>query len=224
MSRQVQECVNIGHADSLGTVSNFLDLVACPNCSFLQHAKVKSRPAMFNDQSCHARFLHANAEAVAGNARLRDFQYRVTNAVAIADADLVIRKPLDGEIFSKLAEDEILTSEEILPVVIGIHLIDKNGALLSAMTGQIALAVANNIELAHHLPSRHWIFPDRGADGLTVPSYVARKTDIHGEECGHRNLDSKSVWRNDRCYRELATLRRQSDALKVPRTKRTFMR
>ena len=92
MSRQIQEGVNLGHTDSLWTVSDFYDVVARPDFSFLQHAKVESWPVMGNEQSCHARFIHANADAVASYARLRHFKYRVTNAVAIANADLVIEE------------------------------------------------------------------------------------------------------------------------------------
>jgi hypothetical protein len=42
----------------------------------------------------------------------------------------------------------------------GIHLIRKNGTVLPAMTGEIGLSVANNIELAYHSPSINWSFPD----------------------------------------------------------------
>src|ERR1700687_5335711 len=37
MSWQIQEGVNLGHIDSLWTVSNFYDVVARPNFSFLPH-------------------------------------------------------------------------------------------------------------------------------------------------------------------------------------------
>ena len=179
MSWQIQEGVNLGHADSLWTVSNFYNVVARPNFSFLQHAKVESWSVMRYEQGCHPRFIHANADAVARYARLRHFKYRITDAVAIANADLVIGKSLNGEVFSELAEDEVITSEKAFPVVIGVHLINKNGALLPTMTGEIALGVANNIELAHHLSSLNWSFPDRGTDSLTVPCHVAWKTDIY---------------------------------------------
>src|SRR5580692_11097837 len=161
MSRQIQEGVNLGHTDSLWTVSNFYDVVARPNFSFLQHTKVESWSVMRYEQGCHPRFIHAKA-----------------NAVAIANADLVIRKLLNSEVFSELPEDEVFTSEKAFPVVIGVHLINKNGALLPTMTGEIALGVANNIELAHHFSSLNWTFPDRGTDSLTVPCHVAWKTDI----------------------------------------------
>jgi hypothetical protein len=145
MSWQVQECVNLGHAESLWTVSNFYNVVARPNFSFLQHAKVESRSVLRYEQGRHPRFLHANADAVARYARRRHFEYRITDAVAIADEDLVISELLNREIFSELAEDEVIPSEKAFPVVIRIHLIHKNGALLPTMTGEIALAVADNI-------------------------------------------------------------------------------
>ena len=131
------------------------------------------------EQGWHPRFIHANADAIAGYARLCHFKYRIANAVSIANADLVIRKSLNREVFSELAEDKVITSEKSLPVVIGVHLINKNGALLPTMTGQIALPVAIDIELAHHSPSLNWRFPDGGADSLAVPGHVARKTDIY---------------------------------------------
>ena len=115
MSWQIQEGVNLGHTDSLRTVSDFYNVVARTNFSFLQHAKVKSWSAMCYEQSCHPRFIHANADAVARHARLRHFKYRITDAVSIADADLVIRKSLDSEVFSELAEDEIIAVRESVP-------------------------------------------------------------------------------------------------------------
>jgi len=179
MSWQVQETVNAGHRHPFRAVGNFHDIVACTHFSFLQDTKVESWPVMGYEQGWHARFIQANTHAVAGYARLCHFKYRVTNAVSIANADLVIKKSPNREVFSELTEDKVTTSEKTLPVVIGVHLINKNGALLATMTGQIALPVAIDIELAHHLPSLDWRFPDGGADSLTVPRHIARKTDIH---------------------------------------------
>jgi hypothetical protein len=179
MSRQIQERVNLGYAESLWTVSNFYNVVARPNFSFLHHSKVESWSVMRHEQGWDARFIHANADAIARYARLRHFKYRITNGVAIANSDLVVRESLNGEVFSELAEDEIFASQKTFPVVIGIHLINKNGALLPTMAGEIALAISNNIELAHHLSSLDRTFPDRGTHNLTVPCHVAWKTDIY---------------------------------------------
>ncbi len=179
MPWQIQEGVNLGHTDSLWTVSNFYNVVARPDFSFLQHAKVESWSVMCYEQGRHLRFVHANADTVARYAGLCYFKRRITNAVAIANADLAIGKSLNREVFSELAKDEVTTCENALPVVIGVHLIYKNGTLLPTMTNKIALCIANNIELAHHLSSLNGIFPDRGMDSLTLPRHVAWNTDIY---------------------------------------------
>src|ERR1700730_7459176 len=103
MSWQIQEGVNVGHTDSLPTVSNFYNVIARPNFSFLQHAKVESWSVMRYEQGWHARFIHANTNAIACYARLCHLKYRIANAVSIADADLVIRKSLNREVFSELS-------------------------------------------------------------------------------------------------------------------------
>ncbi len=179
MSWQIEEGVNVGHTDSLWTVSNSYNVVARPNFSFLQHAKVESWSVMCYEQGWHPRFIHANADAVARYAGLRYFKYRTTDAVAIANADLVIRKPLNSEVFSELSWDKVITPEKAFPVVIGIHLINKNGAMLPAVAGEIALRIPIDIELAHHSPSRNRRFPDCGSDSFAVPCHVARQTDIY---------------------------------------------
>ena len=56
-------------------------------------------------QRWHARLVHADADAVARHAWLCHFKYRITNAVSITDADLVIKESLDSEVFSELAEE-----------------------------------------------------------------------------------------------------------------------
>src|SRR5579863_4512230 len=160
MSRQIQQGVGVGHTDSLRTVSNLYNVVACTNFSFLQHAKVESWSVMFYEQGWHTRLVHADADAVAGHAWLRYLKFSTTDAVAIADADLVIGKPLDGEVFSELAESKIVAAQKALPVMVGINLVDEYGAVLPAMTFEIGLGIAIDIESAHHSPPRDWRFPD----------------------------------------------------------------
>ena len=72
---------------------------------------------MCYEQGRHARFIHSNPDAVARYAWLGHFKFSVTDAVSIAYTDLVISKPFDGEVFSELAKDEVITSEKAFPVV-----------------------------------------------------------------------------------------------------------
>src|SRR4051794_17068295 len=124
MSGQIQESVNVGDTGLFWTVSDFYNVVACTNFSLLQHAKVKSWSLMCYEKRRHTRFIHANPDAVARYARLCHFKYRVTNAVPVANAHLVVRKPLHGKIFSELAESKVVAAQKALPVMVRIHLID----------------------------------------------------------------------------------------------------
>src|SRR5215469_14938318 len=107
MSCQIQECINTGYRHPLRTIANFHDIIAGANFPFLQHAKVESWSSMCNKQSGHPRLVHADAHAIARHARLCYLKYGIANSVSITDADLVIRKPFDGEVFAELAETEI---------------------------------------------------------------------------------------------------------------------
>src|SRR4051794_690894 len=127
---QIKKRVNFGYSDSLRTVGNFCDVIACTNFALLQHAKVKSWPVMSYQQGWHSRVVHANTDSVARYPRLRHFKYGITNTVAIANADFVIWKSVDCEVLSELAIAKVFPSEKVFPVVIGVHLINKNGALL----------------------------------------------------------------------------------------------
>src|SRR5208282_119290 len=160
MSWQIQEGVSVGHTDSLWTVSNFYNFIARPNFSFLQHAKVESWSVMCYEQGWHTRLVHTDTDAVAGHSWLRYFKFCTTDAVSIADAHIVISKPLDGEVFAELAESKIVAAQKALPVMVRVHLVDKNGAVLPAVTGEIGLRISIDIELVHHSPSINWRFPD----------------------------------------------------------------
>src|SRR5579863_1255690 len=178
-SRQIQESVNVGHANSLWTVSNFYNVVARPNFTLLQDAKVESWSVMCYEQGWHTRLVRANAHAVARYSWLRYFKYCTTDPVSISNADLVVRKSLDGEVFSELAKSKIVAAQKALPVMVRIHLVDEYSALFPAVTSEIRLGVAINIELAHHSPSRNRRFPDCGSDRFAVPCHVARQADIY---------------------------------------------
>jgi hypothetical protein len=115
---------------------------------------------MCYQQRWHSRFIHANADPIARHPWLRYFKYRTTDAVSITDVHFVIRKSVDGEVFPELAENKIVAAQKALPVMVRIHLVDEYGAVLPAVTGEIALCITIDIEPAHHSPSINWRFPD----------------------------------------------------------------
>src|SRR4051812_36466233 len=77
--------------------------------------------------------------SMTSHARLRHFKQRPADPVAVADANLAVGQAVHGEMFAELPEGEVTSLQLTLPVVISIHRVDKNGALFSAMTVQIAL-------------------------------------------------------------------------------------
>jgi hypothetical protein len=179
MRWQIEEGVDIGHIDSLWAVGDFYNVIARTDFSLLQYAKVEAGSVMRDEQGGHPGFIHADTDAVAGHAWLRHFKFSAADAVSIADAHLAIGKSFDGEVLSKLAERKILAAQKALPVMVGIHLVDEYGTLLSSVTRQIGLCIAVNIESAYHSPSIHWRFPDGRSDCFTVPRHVAWKADVH---------------------------------------------
>jgi hypothetical protein len=72
-------------------------------------------------------------EVVAGDARLRHFKQSTPDPVMIADAHLVVGKPVDGEVLPELAVGEVAAAEPVLPIAIRGHLIDEDGPVLAAM-------------------------------------------------------------------------------------------
>ena len=62
----------------------------------------------------HRARVHADTDAVAGYTRLSYFKNRVTNAVAIADAEnFTIEKSLDGEVFCNWPKVKSLRSRKL---------------------------------------------------------------------------------------------------------------
>jgi hypothetical protein len=131
-----------------------------------------------DNQGWHAGLVHPNAQSIARYAWLRNLEYAVADAVLIANADLVVGKSLNREIFSELAEHEITALKEMLPVVVRFHLVDEYGALLPTMTGEIGLAVAVDIQLAHHPSPCNRKLPDCSSHSPAVPRDFAGKADI----------------------------------------------
>src|SRR5215813_361349 len=156
-------------------ISNFYDVVARTDFSFLQHAKVESRSVVSYEQGRHARFIRADADAVTGHARLCHFEHRATNAESITDTDLVISKSFNSEVFSELADTKISAAEKAIPIAVRIHLVNEHSALLSAVTGEICLRVTFNIQRAHQPSPFYGKLPDRGSHSLAVPCDLTRR-------------------------------------------------
>jgi hypothetical protein len=174
--RKIEQCVGLRHRQPFRTFGNFDDFVACPHLTLFDHAKVKPRPMMRNQQRGHRRLIHSYADAVAGHTRLGDFEQRAADPVTITDQYLAVRQAFHGEVFAELTEGKILAFELVLPVAVRIHLIDKDSAMLSAVSGQITLGVTVDVEPAHETPPLHRLLPHGGVNSLTTPRDLAGMT------------------------------------------------
>jgi hypothetical protein len=133
---------------------------------------------MGDEQGRNARVVHADPYAVTGDARLANFEYSGANLVAVADADLGVAQPLDGEVLAELSIDEVLSSELAFPVAVGVDLIDEDRALLAAVPGQVALSVAVDVELAYAPRPTDGVLEYAREDRFPLPGHILRQPDV----------------------------------------------
>ena len=162
------------------------DLIACFDLAFLQHTQIETGPAARDQQRGHLRLVHADADPITSDARLRHFEQGAADPVTVANAHLPIRQALDRKILPELSIAEVVAAELALPKAIGVHLINENGAVLAAVPEQVSLPIAIDVEPAYHARALNRCFPDGGVDGLALPWNVARQAHIDRQQASHR--------------------------------------
>jgi hypothetical protein len=148
-----------------------------------------------DQQRRNARVVHAKADAVTGDARLGDLEQRGADPVAVADADLVVAQPLHREVLAELPIDEVASSQLVLPVAIRVDLIDEDGALLTAVPGEISLAVAVHVELANATRAADGILVDAREHGLPLPRHLLGQADVDRQQGAHRTGSGRVLGR-----------------------------
>ena len=108
MAGQIQQPVNFCHGDLLGPVGFLHNFIAGTDFAFFDDAEVEPGTLVGNQQAGHLRLTQANADPVAGDSRLRYLKHCPANAVAVADADLVVTKALDGQVLAELTVLEVI--------------------------------------------------------------------------------------------------------------------
>src|SRR5215831_19454104 len=179
MIGRIEEGVDLRNGHSLLRLSHLHDFVAGTHLAFAQDAEVESRPSTGCQQCRHPGLVHPDANAIAGNARLSDFEQCVADLITIADANGIVRQSFDREILAELSVDEVGPLQLLLPMTIRFDLVDEDGALLAPVPGQVALTVSIQIQPADTATAPHRILPDRGVNSATLPLNVARKSDVH---------------------------------------------
>ena len=137
---------------------------------------------MRHEQCRHLRFVHADADPIAGDARLRHFEQGIADPVMIANAHFGIRQSVDCKILSELAIGKVVSTELVLPITIRFDLVDKDCPVFAAMPRQISLAVAIDVEPPYHPSALNRRLPDGGVDGFPLPRDVAWQAYIDREQ------------------------------------------
>ena len=70
---------------------------------------------MSNQKRRHPRFVHPDAEPIASDSRLGDFEEGAPDPILIADTNLTIGQPLHRELLAELAEGEVCTMMSFSP-------------------------------------------------------------------------------------------------------------
>ena len=182
---QVEQAVYLGHAHGFGAGGDFHNGIAGMDLPLLQHSEVEARSTVGDEQRRHPGLVHPDPDPVARHAWLRDLQECSADAVLVADADLVVRKAFDREVLAELPVCEVVPAEVLLPVAVGLDLIDEHGTLLSTVSGQVTLPVAIDVQTPHHPAAVNRVLPYPGVDDPALPLDVLRETDVDRQEPRH---------------------------------------
>src|SRR5262249_40192257 len=99
---------------------------------------------------------------------------------------------------SELPISETISPKLVLPIAIGVDLIDEDRAVLAAMSGQISLTVAVNVQPPHHAPALHGRLPNRGVNRLPPPRDVARQAYVDRKQACRHSLLRARAWTVER--------------------------
>jgi hypothetical protein len=67
----------------------------------------------------------------------------------------------------------------LLPMAIRFDLVDEDGALLTAVPGQVALAISVQIQPADPTATAHGVLPDARVHSATLPVDVTGQSDVY---------------------------------------------
>ena len=176
---QIEKRVDLGNSHSLLRLSNLHDFVARLHLAFTQDTEVEPGTTTGRQQCRHPGFVHPNADAIAGHARLRDLEQCAADLITVADAHGIVGQAFDREVLAELSVDEVGPLQPLLPIAMRFDLVHEDGSLLTAVPGQVTLTVSVEIQPAYTTTATHRILPDPGMHSATFPRDVARKSHVH---------------------------------------------
>ena len=186
MARQVEQRVHLGDRHLLGSRGELDDPVSRLHLALFEHAEVEPRTAVGDEESGNPRVVHADPDAVTGHARLGHLEARAADPVTVTDAHLLVGEPFDGEVLAELPVREVVPSQLVLPMSVGVDLVDEHRSLLTAVPRQIALTVALDVEPGDAAAAGDRVLEHAGEDGPPLPRDVLRHADVDRQQPPHR--------------------------------------
>ena len=199
MAGQVEQRIDLGDRHLFRPRADLDDLLAGFDFPFADDPAVETRPPMGDEQCRHPGLPDPNPRAVTGDSRLSDLEYRLADLVAITDADLVVGQAVHRQVLAEVSRPQVVPVEFLGPVPVRVELIDQDRAVLPAVPTQIPLAVAVDVEPAHHARAVHRLLPQTAVDRPVVPLDVLGQPNVHGRQRRHggallhRNRRSREV-------------------------------
>ena len=179
MAGKIEQAVDLRDGELLRPVSDFDDLIPCADFSFLNHAEIKAGALVRDQEGSHLRIIHSDPDSIAGNSRLGHLEKRRADPITVPDADHVIGKTVDREVFSELAVFKTFPLQLRLPVSVRVELIHHHCAMFPAMTRKVTLSVTIEIKTARHHPARYGFLPYGRAHDFALPLDIAWQADIY---------------------------------------------
>ena len=113
---QVEQRIDVGDAECVRADPGTDDFVAGLDSAFGDDPEVEAGPVMCDEQRRQLRFAEPHTHPETGDPRLGDLEFRLADAVAVADADLVVGETVDGEVLTELTVFEVIAAELLLPI------------------------------------------------------------------------------------------------------------
>jgi hypothetical protein len=180
---RIEKRIDLCDGHALLRFADLHDLVTGAHFAFVDDTEVEAGTAAGGEQGRHARLVRPNADAIAGNAGLRNFEERAADPKPVADAHRIVCESFDGEVLAELSAGarvaEARPLQLFLPITIRLDLVNEDGSMFTPVAGQIALPVSFEIQTADAAAARHWILPDPGAHGAPFPFDLAWQADVH---------------------------------------------
>jgi hypothetical protein len=89
---------------------------------------------------------------------------------------------VDGAILPELPKAKVASTEPVLPIALGINLINEDGPMLTALARQIPLTITIDVEPSYHAPALNGHLLHRGVDRLALPHDVPRQTHVYRKQ------------------------------------------